>query len=198
MKFKQGSLANVLWLMFLLLISIIVMMISLSFSSLPTIDSYVKNIINEEVSRFVSSISGYSTTSSNCNMYNSLGQKRQFGAITDAAASSFASDTATANSIVNLAKDTLVSNITDAFTKNSTLKTKTLSSTSNSMINSNDITVKFTENNASTLVTITLNYKVKLLSYENKVGGFLNKSIVEIPRKVIVTRNIENPLRFKN
>ncbi|MGU8833484.1 hypothetical protein ACSW8S_19245 (plasmid) [Clostridium perfringens] len=198
MRFKEGAIADVLWLIFLTVIFIVVMNMQMSFSSTATIDAYAKNIVNEEATRFVTNINGYSTKSENVNMYNSKGKKREFGSENDRPAKGLFEDEASANSIVNFAKKDMKESIIRAFANNSTLKSRTKSSVSNSRgITEEDISVEFTEKSKSTLVKIEVAYKVVAGSYTEKKGGFVDKTSLEIPRKVVITRSIENPLRFK-
>lgn len=191
MSFRKGAVADVLWFMAIAVVFIIIARTQLEFSNTATIDTYVKNIVNAEATRFVSSISGYSTNTSTLNMYNSAGVKRNVGSESDLA-SALNSDSASANGIKNRAKKIMIDNIKAAFANNINLKTKTKG------VADSDVVVEMVDRTGkSTIVTVTLNYTVVSSSYQGKTGGFVQNSGMEIPRKVIVTRVIENPLRFK-
>lgn len=191
MKFRKGAVADVLWFMSIVVIFIIVMRTQLEFSNTATIDAYVKNIVNTEATRFVSSITGYSKSSDSCNMYNSKGDKREFGSSSDMAVS-LSDDDATANGIFNKAKAIMIENIKNEFNDNENLKTRTTG------IDDSSVSITMSEpTGKSTVITITISYTVVNSSYNPKDGGFVEQSEMTIPRKVIVTRTIENPLRFK-
>lgn len=191
MKFRKGTVADVLWFISIVMIFIIVMRNQLEFSNTATIDTYVKNIVNTEATRFVSSVTGYSKNSADCNMYNSKGDKREFGSSSDMAVS-LNDDSATANGIFNKAKAIMIENIKNEFNNNENLKTRTTG------IEESNISITMSEpTGRSTVVTVTIRYTVVGGSYKAKNGGFVEQSKMTIPRKVVVTRTIENPLRFK-
>lgn len=191
MKFRKGAVADVLWFISIVMIFIIVTRNRLEFSNTATIDAYVKNIANTEITRFVSSITGYSTSSDSCNMYNSKGDKREFGSSSDMA-SSLNDDNATANGIFNKAKAIMIENIKNEFNNNQNLKTRTTG------VEASNVYITMSEpTGRSTVVTVTVRFTVVGGSYTAKDGGFVEQSKMTIPRKVVVTRTIENPLRFK-
>ena len=192
MKFRKGAVADVLWFIALTTIFIIVTRSQLEFSNTATIDTYAKNIVNSEVTSFVNVITGFSKHSTTLNMYNSKGVKRQLGNSSEVA-SSLDSDTATAYGIVNLAKNNMIQNIKNEFENNYNLKTRTKG------IDESNINVEIIDNpgDKSAMVTVTVSYTVVGSNYESKNGGLFQESKMEIPRKVIVTRTIENPLRFR-
>lgn len=176
MKYRKGSVADVLWFVAVITIFIIVMRMQLEYSNTATIDSYAKNIVNTEVTKFVSSISGYATESTHRNMYNEDGNKKS-----DREAEKTVSD----------AKDTMIKNIQYEFAANTNLSTRTKG------ISSSDVKVDMKEKTGkSTIVTVTVSYTVVGSNY-NGESGITSMSNFEIPRKVVVTRTIENPLRFK-
>lgn len=192
MKFRKGAVADVLWFIALTTIFIIVTRSQLEFSNTATIDTYAKNIINTEVTSFVNVITGFSKYSTTLNMYNSKGVKRELGNSSEIA-SSLDSETATAYGIVNLAKNNMIQNIKNEFENNYNLKTRTKG------IDESNINVEIIDNpgDKSAMVTVTVSYTVVGSNYESKNGGLFQESKMEIPRKVIVTRTIENPLRFR-
>lgn len=192
MRFRKGAVADVLWFIALTTIFIIVTRSQLEFSNTATIDTYAKNIVNSEVTSFVNVITGFSKHSTTLNMYNSKGVKRQLGNSSEVA-SSLDSDTATAYGIVNLAKKNMIQNIKNEFDNNYNLKTRTKG------IDDSNINVEIIDNSGdkSAMVTVTLSYTVVGSNYEGKSGGLFQESKMEIDRKVIVTRTIENPLRFR-
>lgn len=192
MKFRKGAVADVLWFIALTTIFIIVTRSQLEFSNTATIDTYAKNIINTEVTSFVNVITGFSKYSTTLNMYNSKGFKRELGNSSEIA-SSLDSETATAYGIVNLAKNNMIQNIKNEFENNYNLKTRTKG------IDESNINVEIIDNpgDKSAMVTVTVSYTVVGSNYESKNGGLFQESKMEIPRKVIVTRTIENPLRFR-
>lgn len=192
MKFRKGAVADVLWFIALTTIFIIVTRSQLEFSNTATIDTYAKNIINTEVTSFVNVITGFSKYSTTLNMYNSKGVKRELGNSSEIA-SSLDSETATAYGIVNLAKNNMIQNINNEFENNYNLKTRTKG------IDDSNVNVEIIDNpgDKSAMVTVTVSYTVVGSNYEGKSGGLFQESKMEIPRKVIVTRTIENPLRFR-
>ena len=85
----------------------------------------------------------------------------------------------------------MIKNIQDEFASNTNLSTRTKG------ISASDIKVSMREKTGkSTIVTVTVNYTVVGSNY-NGESGITSISNFEIPRKVVVTRTIENPLRFK-
>lgn len=82
-RFKKSAITDVLWLMALLLIFCVVFILEMQFSSTQTIDSYAKDIVNREVTRFASNSNGFSSDISKNNMYSLSGTgtpvKRLFG-----------------------------------------------------------------------------------------------------------------------
>lgn len=176
MKYRKGSVADVLWFIAIITVFIIVMRMQLEYSNTATIDSYAKNIVNTEVTRFVSSIAGYAAEPSDRNMYNEDGDKK--------------SDSEAEETVSN-AINTMVKNIQDEFADNVNLSTRTKG------ISASDVKVEMKEKTGkSTIVTVTVSYTVVGSNY-NGESGITNISNFEIPRKVVVTRTIENPLRFK-
>lgn len=191
MKFRKASVANVLWFIAITTIFIIVTRMQLEFSNTATIDTYAKNIVNAEATRFVNSIAGFSLDSSTCNMYNSNGEKRPLGSPSEKA-SSLNSNTASAYGIVNKAKEDMINAIKNEFESNYNLKTRTKG------VNEANIKVSMSDKTGkSTIVTVSLEYTVVGSGYEGKTGGLFQLNQMEIPRKVVVTRTIENPLRFR-
>lgn len=176
MKYRKGAVADVLWFIGLIGMFIIVMRMQLEYSNTATIDAYVKNIVNTEATRFVSSIAGYSSNSATLNMYDESGNKLT---------------SAQANSKVNSAKADMISNIRSEFTYNTNLASRTKG------IEDSNVSVVFKDRTSkSTIVTITVRYTVVGKSYDGE-NGITKISNMEIPRKVVVTRVIENPMRFK-
>lgn len=176
MKYRKGAVADVLWFIAVITIFIIVMRMQLEYSNTATIDSYAKNIVNTEVTRFVSSIAGYAAEPSDRNMYDEDGNKK--------------SDIDAMNT-VSSAINKMIKNIQDEFASNTNLSTRTKG------ISASDIKVSMREKTGkSTIVTVTVNYTVVGSNY-NGESGITSISNFEIPRKVVVTRTIENPLRFK-
>ena len=176
MKYRKGSVTDVIWFIAVITIFIIVMRMQLEYSNTATIDSYAKNIVNTEVTRFVSSISGYSVNSANCNMYDTDGNKK--------------SDREAMNTVSD-AKNNMIKHIQDEFASNINLNTRTKG------ISANDVKVSMKDRTGkSTIVTVTVSYTVVGSNYDGK-SGITSMSNFEIPRKVVVTRIIENPLRFK-
>lgn len=176
MKYRKASVADILWFTGLVSVFIIVMIMQLEFSNTATIDAYVKNIVNTEATRFVSSIAGYSLDSGSLNMYDDSGNKLTSSQAIDK---------------INVAKNTMISNIRGEFSANTNLSTRT-----KGIVNS-DVNVSFVDRtNKSTIVTITVKYTI-ISSIADGDSGITNISDIEIPRKVVVTRVIENPMRFK-
>lgn len=191
MKLRKASGIDILWFIALLTVFIIVARTQLEFYSTATVDTYVKNIVNAETTVFVNSISGFSTNSASCNMYDSNGNKRTLGSPSDIAPS-VNSTSATAYGIVNRAKLNMLDAIRSEFNSNSTLKSRVENiADSNLEVTMTDKTGK------STIVTVTLRYTVTNNSYSGKEGGLFKLDRLQIPRKVVVTRTVENPLRFR-
>lgn len=191
MKLRKASGVDILWFIALLTVFVIVARTQLEFYSTATVDTYVKNIVNAEATSFVNSIAGFSLNNATCNMYNSNGIKRNLGSSSDMA-TSLNSDSATAYGIVNKAKETMIDSIRNEFDSNPTLKSRT-----NGVINSNVNVTMTDKTGKSTIVTVTFKYTVTNNSYSGKSGGLFQLDKLEIPRKVVVTRVIENPLRFR-
>lgn len=196
-RLKKGAMTDVLWLMFILIIFIIFFNMEMSVSSVPTIDSYAKNIVNKCTNTLATNITGYSTNPNFVNMYKPDGTKREFGNSTDLPATSLYDADASANAIVNYSVKNMKNSIINEFLNNPTLRDTTKSFSGEGTIQEDDIIVDFIENENSTLINVTLNYCVSMKNYDNKVGGFAKANTTKVPRKVVVTRNIENPLRFK-
>lgn len=191
MKLRKASGVDILWFTALLTVFVIVARTQLEFYSTATIDTYVKNIVNAEATAFVNSIAGFSQNSSTCNMYNTKGEKRSFGSSHEIAPD-INNDYASAYAIFNRAKQDMINAIKSEFSSNSTISLKT-----NTITDSNfNVTLKDTTGR-STIVTVTLRYTVTNNSYNGKSGGLFKLDKLEIPRKVVVTRTIENPLRFR-
>lgn len=191
MKLRKASGVDILWFTALLTVFIIVARTQLEFYSTATIDTYVKNIVNSEVTTFVNSIAGFSPSGTALNMYDSNGNKRALGSPSDMA-SSVNSTPATAYGIFNRAKQNMIDSIQEEFVNNPTLTSRT-SGVSNSNI---DISM-VDKTGRSTIVTVTFRYTVTNKAYSGKQGGLFKLDKLEIPRKVVVTRTIENPLRFR-
>ena len=191
MTFRKGALADVMWLMVLMVCGVILMFMMMSFSSVPTIDSYVENILDEEISVFTNSISGYSANSSYCMMFNSKGVKRDFGSVSSSSASSPTSNSATSNQVVNYSKNVLKENVMNAFASNKTL-------VANTTLSKDDIVINFKENARSTMVTVVIKYKVNILGFGGRSGGFVEQKSFSIPRKAVATRTVENIYRFRS
>lgn len=176
MKYRKGAVADVIWFIAIITVFIIVMRMQLEYSNTATIDSYAKNIVNSEVTRFVSSISGYAVNPTDLNMYDEAGNKKSNREAIDTVAT---------------AKNNMIKNIQDAFKSNTNLSTRTKG------VTTNDVEVAMKEKTGkSTIVTVTVKYVVIGSNYDGK-SGVTSMSNFEIPRKVVVTRIIENPLRFK-
>lgn len=191
MKLRKASGVDILWFTALLTVFIIVARTQLEFYSTATVDTYVKNIVNAEATTFVNSIAGFSTNGATLNMYDSNGNKRALGSPSDLA-SSINSTPATAYGIVNRAKQNMIDAIKNEFLSNPTLVSKT------SGVSNSSIDVSMTDKTGkSTIVTVTFTYTVTNKSYSGKEGGLFKLDSLEIPRKVVVTRTIENPLRFR-
>lgn len=191
MKLRKASGVDILWFTALLTVFVIVARTQLEFYSTATVDTYVKNIVNAEATSFVNSIAGFSLNNSTCNMYDSNGNKRQLGNSGDLAPS-LNSTPATAYGIVNRAKQIMIDSIRDEFNSNPTLTSRT-----NGVQDSNIDVTMVDRTGKSTIVTVTLRYTVTNNSYSGKPGGIFKLDRLEIPRKVVVTRVIENPLRFR-
>lgn len=177
MKYRKGAVADVIWFIAIITVFIIVMRMQLEYSNTATIDSYAKNIVNTEVTRFVSSISGYAVNSDDCNMYDEDGNKK--------------SDREAMYTLSN-AKNNMIANIREEFANNINLNTRT------NGVSDSDVKVYMKEKTGkSTIVTVTVSYTVVGSNYDGK-SGITSISNFEIPRKVVVTRIIENPLRFKD
>lgn len=191
MKFRKAQIADVLWGIAILTVFMVVIQTQLEFSNVATIDAYAKNIVNTEATRFVSSIAGYSKSRASCNMYNSRGDKRDYGSTSDIA-SSLKDDTASATGIFNKAKDIMIRNIQEEFANNVNLSTRTTG------IDASNVSISLSEpTGKSTIVTVTVTYNVTGKHYKGKDGGYVEKTDMSVQRKVVVTRTIENPMRFK-
>lgn len=191
MKLRKASGVDILWFIALLTVFIVVARTQLEFYSTATVDTYVKNIVNAEATTFVNSISGFSTNSATCNMYDSNGEKRTLGDSSDLAPS-VNSTPATAYGIVNRAKQNMIDSIKNEFNSNPTLLSRV------DGISDSNVEVTMTDKTGkSTIVTVTLRYTVTNNSYSGKQGGLFKLDKLQIPRKVVVTRTIENPLRFR-
>lgn len=176
MKYRKGSVTDVIWFIAVITMFIIVMRMQLEYSNIATIDSYAKNIVNTEATRFVSSIAGYAVNSTDCNMYDEAGNKKSYSE---------------AMNTVSNAKNNMINNIQDEFANNTNLSTRTKG------ISASNVDVSMKEKTGkSTIVTVTVRYTVVGSNYDGK-SGVTSMSNFEIPRKVVVTRIIENPLRFK-
>lgn len=217
MKLRKGSLTDILWLMFTLLLFVVAMRMQLEFSSVETIESYAKNTVNSEFNTFVSQITGFSTRSDRTSMFNSIGEKRLYtrtnpdpntlvywDSITlDESKSSIYDDSASAVGVVQAAKKQLINSILEEFNNpDSTWSYKIRSGTTGKEalpLQAEDIVVTFEEQSNSTLAHITVTYKVNLTVYDKNAttSSLEKKDGVLIKRRIKLTRAIENTKRYK-
>lgn len=209
-KFRKGTLTDVLFLMFTLLLFVVVMRMQLEFSSVETIESYAQNTINSEFNTFVDRISGFSTEEDNALMFNNSGDKRKFSkygakkytsTMRSEKASSLEDNNASIIGIMQYAEDEMKSNILAEFNDpNNTwgYKIKTSTSSSNEKLKYEDIKLEFIEKTNSTLAKLTVTYKINVISFNKSStsNGFSKDNGIFIKRKISTVRAIENPQRF--
>lgn len=209
-KFRRGTLTDVLFLMFTLLLFVVVMRMQLEFSSVETIESYAQNTINSEFNTFVDRISGFSTEEDHALMFNNLGIKREFSkngatkytsSMRSEKASSLEDNNASIIGIMQYAEEEMKNNILAEFNDpNSSwgYKIRSSTSSSNEKLKYEDIKLEFIEKENSTLAKLTVTYKVNVISFNKSStsNGFSKNNGIFIKRKVSTVRVIENPQRF--
>lgn len=209
-KFRRGTLTDVLFLMFTLLLFVVVMRMQLEFSSVETIESYAQNTINSEFNTFVDRISGFSTKEDNALMFNNLGNKRKFsknGATTynpsmrSEKATSLEDNNASIIGIMQYAEEEMKDNIIREFNDpNNTwgYKIRTSTASNSEQLKYEDIKLEFIENSNSTLAKLTVTYKVNVITFNKSStsNGFSKDNGIFIKRKISTVRVIENPQRF--
>lgn len=209
-RFRKGTLTDVLFLMFTLLLFVVVMRMQLEFSSVETIESYAQNTINSEFNTFVDRISGFSTNKDNALMFNNLGNKREFSkngankytpSMRSEKASSLEDNSASIIGIMQYAEDEMKNNIIIEFNDpNNTwgYKIRTSTSSSSDKLTYEDIKLEFIENSNSTIAKLTVTYKVNVIAFNKSStsNGFSKNNGIFIKRKISTVRVIENPHRF--
>ena len=213
-KFRNGSLTDVLWLMFTLLIFVVVMRMQLEFSSVETIDTYAKNEVNSAFNTYVSKIAGFSTTKDNTKIFCNNGEERKYSnhsGVTKYSSTlaneytnstSFTDNTSSVVALIQKSEKELKQEIVEIFNdKDSSWAYKIRSSSNDSSpLKESDIEITYEEDSNSTKAIITVKYKVNITKYDNNSSGsgFNKDSGIFLNRKITVVRTIENPYRFKS
>lgn len=182
MRYRKGAISDVLWLMVFLTCGLVLLLMQMSLHSTATIDAYVKNIVNEQVSVFSANMAGYSESSSLCNMYNESGRKLDNSQVFDKK-----------TECENKLKAAITNDINQIYNKE---PGKPFDDT----IRLDSIDISYTKSDKLTYVEVTVSYKVNISIFEGRQGGFLKKTNTRdnggISRKVSVTRPIENISAF--
>lgn len=213
-KFRNGSLTDVLWLMFTLLIFVVVMRMQLEFSSVETIDTYAKNEVNSAFNTYVSKIAGFSTNKDNTKIFCTNGEERKYSnhssvtTYSNALANeytnstSFTDNTSSVVALIQKSEKELKEEIVRIFNDTDSSWTYKIRSSSNktSPLKESDITITYEEGSNSTKAIITVKYKINVTKYDNNSSGsgFNKDGGIFLNRKLTVVRTIENPYRFKS